>query len=373
MSAHNDHLSTRTVCARLTPAIASAIATVAVHGPKAVEVVATLVNCATRGQDPFPLGRVRYGLWNAIGVDSTSEQVVVCRTAENQIEIHCHGGNAVCQMIANDLKSGGCEIVSAFEFPSDFNGEIACEAAIDLPKARTDRVAAILLDQLNGALADAFARIENRFQKQGPVAVRDEVESLLSWSELGRHLVEPWQVVLAGPPNSGKSSLVNAIAGSERSIVHAEPGTTRDWVEVLTAVDGWPVSFSDTAGVRESSDAIESEGIRRSVERVVKADLVLLIVDATVGWTATHESLRALALGKRTLVVWNKVDLLHGDLQSIPRDAVRTSVCPSASNLAIDELLVAIGTALVPTAPEPQIAIPFRERHMKFLEAFLDQ
>ena len=366
------NLDSNTVCARLTPAIPSAIATISVRGPKAEAIVGELIKFSVQFSEAFPLGRVRYGLWNADLETDAAEQVVVCRVAEQLIEIHCHGGNAVCQMIVEDLQTAGCECVSAAEFPIDFKSECQREAAIDLQRATSDRVAAILLDQFNGALDSAVATIEERFRVHGAAAVREDVLSVLKWSELGQHLIEPWKVVLAGPPNAGKSSLVNAIAGSERSIVHAEPGTTRDWVEVLTAIDGWPVSLSDTAGIRDSVDEIEAEGIRRAVQQVELADLVLFVVDATVGWTATHERLKAIAEPKRSLVVWNKVDLLHGDYQAIPSDVIQTSANGlTAQQPHIESLLKAISTSLVPVDPKPQAAIPFRERHLIRLQQFL--
>lgn len=356
------------VVARLTPAVSSAIATIAVHGPAAIEIVSQLVKCKHSSLDELQLGRVRYGLWNPAGSDDAAEQVVVCRTDVQTVEIHCHGGNAVCQMILDDLVARGCERVAAADFPIEANCEIECEAAADLQRATTDRAAAILLDQLNGALGDAVARVADRFHREGAAAVRAEVESMLRWSELGQHLAEPWQVVLAGPPNAGKSSLVNAIAGTERVIVHAEPGTTRDWVEVLAAIDGWPVAFSDTAGIRETTDAIEREGISRALQRVAAADLVVFVVDATVGWTETHEQLKAAAEGKRTLVVWNKIDLWSGGASLIPTQVVCTSTC---NEFGIDKLLCAISLALVPDVPAANAAVPFRERHLRLLRDFL--
>ncbi len=363
------------VVARLTPAIPAAIATIAVHGPSAVKVVARLVKHNQPLHDAFQIGRIRYGLWNAPNSDSDSdstnsdeaaEQVVVCRTDQETIEIHCHGGNAVCQMILEDLVTAGCKSVTAADFPMEQNCEFKREAAIDLQKAKTDRTAAILLDQLHGALSDAIANIEERLRIHGEVAVRAEVEELLRWSDLGLHLVKPWKVVLAGPPNAGKSSLMNAIVGSARAIVHSEPGTTRDWIETLTAVDGWPIALTDTAGLRASSDAIENEGIRRARERIAEADLVIFVVDATVGWTETHEQLKASTVGKKSMIVWNKIDLSEGLVN--PTDAIITS---ASEGRGIDQLLVAIANMLVPEVPPPSAAVPFRLRHIARLKSEL--
>jgi tRNA modification GTPase len=369
MSTLQDPVTAETVAARLTPAIPSAIATIAVSGPAAVGIVAKLVRHRHSTGNGLELGRVRYGLWNPAD-DEAAEQVVVCRTNKQMVEIHCHGGNAVCQMILNDLVTAGCRSIAATDFPMDTDCEIKREATIDLQKATTARVAAILLDQLHGALSEAMASLDERYRNQGAAAVRSEVEELLRWSDVGLHLVEPWRVVLAGPPNAGKSSLMNAIVGSARAIVHSEPGTTRDWIEALTAIDGWPVVLTDTAGLRDSADLIEGEGIRRARERVEAADLVLFVVDATVGWTETHESLKAAANTKRTLVVWNKVDLRKGMLSppECPPNAITT--CAKEA-LGISELLAALAKTLVPCVPSPSAAVPFRLRHVQQLKLLI--
>ena len=180
------------------------------------------------------------------------------------------------------------------------------------------------------------------------------------------HLVEPWQVVLAGPPNAGKSSLMNAIVGSARAIVHSEPGTTRDWVDALTAIDGWPIALTDTAGLRDSFDSIENEGIRRARLRIAAADLVIFVVDATFGWTDTHTQLRAATNGKRSLTVWNKIDLL--ERMDCPPEAISTS---ANEGRGISELLAAISKKLVPAVPPPLAAVPFRSRHVRQLESLI--
>lgn len=370
MSASQGSTAAETVVTRLTPAIPAAIATIAVHGPRAVEIVHQLVKHKRTTEEAFSLGRVRYGLWNPPKGDEAAEQVVVCRTELQTVEIHCHGGNAVCQMILSDLVRAGCKSVAANEFPTEFDCPYKREAAIDLQSAVTDRTAAILLDQLNGALSEAMRRIRDRSQSEGTDTVRAEVQELLQWSDLGMHLVEPWRVVLAGPPNVGKSSLMNAIVGNARAIVHSEPGTTRDWVEELTAVDGWPIALTDTAGLRESTDAIESEGIRRARQQVAVADLVIFVVDATIGWTDTHEQLRASTLGKKSLTVWNKVDL-NLELASAPT-CPPGAFCTSANDgRGLVELLSAISKSLVPDVPPAGSAIPFRLHHIQELQAIL--
>jgi tRNA modification GTPase len=107
-----------------------------------------------------------------------------------------------------------------------------------------------------------------------------QLDALLRWSEFGRHLTQPWQVVLTGVPNVGKSSLINRLLGYSRSIVYAEPGTTRDVVTAATAFDGWPVELSDTAGLRDAAGEIEAAGVERARRHLATADLAIVFSTA---------------------------------------------------------------------------------------------
>ena len=115
-------------------------------------------------------------------------------------------------------------------------------------------------------------------------AARQQIEALLSHAATGLHLVHPWQVVVAGRPNVGKSSLINAIAGYRRAIVHSTPGTTRDVVSVQTAMDGWPVEISDTAGLRETGDKSSRRASTWPGEDSA-ADLIVLVFDNSLPWS----------------------------------------------------------------------------------------
>ena len=166
------------------------------------------------------------------------------------------------------------------------------------------RTAAILLDQYNGALRKAFERIEASLKSGDAISARQQADALLAHAATGLHLLYPWQVVIAGRPNVGKSSLINAIAGYQRAIVHNLPGTTRDIVAVQTALDGWPVEISDTAGLRRPGDPIEQAGIELANEKIAAADLLVLVFDASLPWTAADQALvdahpSALLVGNR--------------------------------------------------------------------------
>ena len=210
-------------------------------------------------------------------------------------------------MIRQVLVGSGCRPAAWQEWlAAQATDPLAAAAQLALSEARTERTAAILLDQYHGALRRAMEAIRAAIgQRQGPLA-REQIAALLARASLGRHLVPPWQVVVAGRPNVGKSSLINALVGYPRSIVHPTAGTTRDVVTARTAIDGWPVQLADTAGLGAGGDAVERAGIALARRQMAQADLVLLLFDLSVHWTAADDAL--LAAWPEALVVHNKSD-----------------------------------------------------------------
>ncbi|MCE5269073.1 MAG: 50S ribosome-binding GTPase [Planctomycetaceae bacterium] len=224
--------------------------------------------------------------------------------------------------------------------------------------ARTERTAAILLDQFDGALRRAIDDIHRTLARREFLPARQKIDALLSRSSLGQHLVRAWRVVLAGRPNVGKSSLMNALAGHQRSIVHHEPGTTRDAVTLDTAIDGWPVQLCDTAGLRQANDDLESAGIELARQRLAKADLIVLVCDQSVPWSAADQTL--LDQWPGALVVYNKCDLAVGTAATCGINYPPSGLQVSAlRGDGIEPLLEAIARRLVPDSPPPGAAVPF--------------
>jgi tRNA modification GTPase len=157
---------------------------------------------------------------------------------------------------------------------------------------------------------------------------------------------------VAGAPNVGKSSLVNALAGYQRSIVAPTPGTTRDVVTVTLAIDGWPVQFADTAGVRAAGESLEAAGIRLAREAATKADLCLWILDAST------EPIWPEGGGAAVRLVVNKVDLPAAWNLERAEGAVRLS---AQTGEGLPELCAAISRWLVPDVPGSGAAVPFTE------------
>ena len=173
---------------------------------------------------------------------------------------------------------------------------------------------------------------------------------LHGWAGVGRHLTVPWRVVIAGAPNVGKSSLINALAGYQRSIVTEIPGTTRDVVTALIAVDGWPVELADTAGMRKQADDLEQAGMELAQRAAIEADLCLWVLDATC--EPTWPDIRV----DQLRFVVNKIDLPAAWDTSQASGAIRVSARTEEGLL---ELCQAISQALVPESPAPGMAIPF--------------
>lgn len=346
--------------ARLTPAVPSAIATIGVQGIGAEQIVLAHVQLSV---SKLQLKRIYYGLWQ-VGATTdparAAEQVVLCRTADNTVEIHCHGGNAVCTAIERQLIAAGGIPASDLELTQPARSTRAA-AERELLSAQTDRAAAVLLDQVNGAFDDRLQEILTALENQVPRQALDLIDTALAWSSFGRKLSSAWRVVLAGPPNVGKSSLTNAIVGSARCIVHDTPGTTRDWIEVSTAIDGWPVTITDTAGVRRANDEVERQGIEFSEQQILLADVVVLLVDAQTGWTDTHTSLADLAEGRVCLVAWNKSDLPSPVPPRLPATLGPTEIARVSCHgePGITELLSQLSRLLVAEIPPPGTAVPF--------------
>ncbi|MBL8826651.1 MAG: 50S ribosome-binding GTPase [Planctomycetaceae bacterium] len=336
--------------AMLTPPGRGAVATIVVWGDDAVASVERWFHPASGkslGQEP--VRRIVFGRWGS----PPGEQVVVVRTDDTTVEIHGHGGVAAPMAILSDLRAIGIEIVSGHEFQATrISDPIQRAAAEQLAQAPTLRTARILLDQYHGALRRELDEIE-RLRASGDLqAARERCERLLARAEIGAHLTKPWRVVIAGPPNVGKSSLINALLGYERAIVFNQPGTTRDVVAALTSFDGWPIELADTAGLRTSDDPLESAGIALAEQELSQADLIVLVLDITQN--RTEADARLCEQYPDALRVFSKCD------QVTQQPALEQGLATSAvTGSGLPELMHAIVARLVPHPPQPGDAVPF--------------
>lgn len=324
-------------------------------------------------------------------------------TGEDVAELQVHGGRAVVRAVLAALGAiPGCRMAEPGEFArrAFANGKLdlaEIEGLADLIDAETEAQRRQALRQAGGGLSglyeswrksllEARALIEASldFTDEADVsstamvearAVADSVARAmrrhLDDGHRGEILREGFRIVLAGPPNVGKSSLLNALARRDVAIVSAEAGTTRDAIEVHLDLAGLPVIVTDTAGLREAEAAVEREGIRRTLARVQDADLVLWVMDAHSPLATLPQELRAVA--DRVLPVLNKSDLLTaGGPAVLPDDLVAVSALTGAGLDALIARLSAIAAERIAPGEEPAITQARHRRHVADAVAALE-
>ncbi len=404
---------------------------------------------ATRGtRGHLPVGRLAYGhIRDAEG--GVLDEIVLHWAGPDTWEVNCHGGPAAVGAVCDRLASLGLRPVDPDALlVAEGAGPVERSARRLLRSAATPLAARILLDQFtpgvceesddrtrggsgngkrggspypprtkatgsesavgaephrakcpSGALERTVARADEALAAGRAGEAAAAVDTLLeAWRTCGRYLADPPRLVIAGRPNVGKSTLLNRLAGRERAITHAEPGTTRDYVETVAALDGLPVVLVDTAGLRETLERIEREGVARARRQTSGADLVLYLLDAEAGATAeeadalarlaqrggsrypprdepaasesavgaeTHRATRVAAVRghvERVLAVWNKADLAAGTLGAPAALAVS-----ARTGEGLDGLRREVLSRLDYRAPPPRTAVPLTDEQAEGL------
>jgi tRNA modification GTPase len=303
-------------------------------------------------------GDIVYGRWG----EAPAEDVIVLRRSDRLVEVHCHGGSTAVRRIVDDLTAAGAVEESWCDWTKRQEPNAIRHAArTALADALTERAAMILLDQFHGALETALRRIVQCILDSETERAEELIGQLLHREPLGMHLTKPWRVVIAGPPNVGKSSLINAILGYERAIVFDQPGTTRDVVTAMTALDGWPVELADTAGLSSGLDPLDNAGIERAAAQADAADCLLLVFDASQ--PSSEEQQNLIARWPTAIVVHNKCDLVASAQE---RAGQYTS---AKTGEGIESLAQAIVSRLVPNPPQCGEALPFAPEQVQPLQA----
>ena len=321
-------------------------------------------------------------------------------TGEDTLELHCHGSPVVLDQVLKRVLELGAELARPGEFTERafLNGKLdlaQAESVADLINSQTQAAAKFALRSLSGRVSkeidDLSRRIETvRVLVEATIDFSDEPVDDLSVDKLRLHITEISEkirkildrsrpglllsqgatIVIAGPPNAGKSSLLNAFAGSEKAIVSPHAGTTRDLIEAHIDLGGIPVHMVDTAGLRASDDDIEAEGVRRARETIDAADLVLCVLDDSDPASSRFELHLETGRTAKQITVFNKSDL-SGRLTGDTSDGINAAVAVSAKNgTGIKQLTEAIRTALGFQGDDEDLILA-RRRHLNVLEQAL--
>jgi len=341
------NLPSDTIAAIATPLGEGGLAIIRLSGPNALA-IADLVFLPA-GKNPLrpsaaPTHTIHYGKIVSDGRQIDEVLLSVMRaprtfTREHCLEISCHGGVLAAKSVLDAVIRAGARLAEPGEFTrrAFLNGRIdlaQAEAVADLIHSRTELALAAANEQLNGGLSRkinrarddlmlALAHVEAHIdfpdediapETRGQLLARLEaaaefLRQLLSTANEGQILRRGIRAAIIGRPNVGKSSLLNQLLGHDRAIVSPIPGTTRDTVEETANIRGIPVIFIDTAGLREASDVIEVEGIRRSRKELGAAELILHVVDASEPLTEMDQSYLLECASKKRILVRNKIDL----------------------------------------------------------------
>lgn len=355
--------------ALLTPQGRGALAVVGVAGPEAARTVGRLFH--PRGSTPIadrPVGSISFGRWTD---PERGEEIVVTRSGVDVFEVHCHGGLAASEAVMQSLEARGAVRQPWPEWLAAGGGsDIELEARESLARAGGPKAARILARQLGGELQREFDRIAGLRAAGRAAEAETAVARLVAASRVGLRLTRPWRVVVAGCVNAGKSSLVNALAGYARSIVSAEPGTTRDLLETRIVLDGWEIDLIDTAGFREAdftgASPTEQAGIERAHAAAADADLVLRV--SRTGFQPASPSSPALA-PVNELRILSQCDLWPVEA-SRPHDVFCTS---AVTGEGLTALAAAIVRRLVPEEiDDPSLLtgpVPFTPRQVAAVRA----
>jgi len=334
-----------TIAAISTPLGVGGIGIIKISGPQALEIACTLFH------SPYVQGkpashRLYYGEVINPEDGSPVDEVLLSfmakphsYTREDVVEINCHSGFLVLKKILDLVLKAGARLAEPGEFTKRafLNGRIdltQAEAVMDLIEAKSLTALHAASYQLKGFLSQEVNRIKENIvgilshleaqidfpeeeieplskeEVQGSVhATLREVQRLLETYEEGKIYREGISVIIAGKPNAGKSSLLNALIGEKKAIVTPIPGTTRDAIEDMISLKGVPVKIIDTAGLREVSDIVEEEGVRVTRDKVAQADLVILVIDSNQTLDDADIKVKEELEGKRVLIAYNKIDL----------------------------------------------------------------
>ena len=367
-----------TICAIATALGEGGIAIIRVSGDKALDIVSKIFK-AHSGQDIKSMKSytMKYGHIYDVDNEELIDEVIISFmkgpksfTAEDTVEINCHGGVVSTNKVLESVIKAGARLAEPGEFTKRafLNGRIdlsQAEAVMDIIKAKTDLAMKSALMQSTGHLSTQinkqreymlnilalvefavdFTEDDEDVDPSIPIKVAESLEKsigemnvLLRGADEGKLIREGLSLAIVGKPNVGKSSLLNALLREKRAIVTDIAGTTRDVIEEYINLDGIPVKVIDTAGIRETEDIVEKIGVERSKEKLEEADLVLLVLDTSRELDQEDKDIIESVKDKKCILILNKIDLewkIEEDILGSFENVIKIS---AKEEIGLDEL-----------------------------------
>ena len=294
-----------------------AIATIQICGGSANNIVEKIFKRTGNKSVDFEVGKIFVG--TIIDGNQTIDEVTIGCEAEDIFAINCHGNPLIVERIMQLLQQQGAKLITAEQMLCKTLTEsntIALEAKLTLPKVKTIEGTRIILNQIDSGLTATLKKwIQSPLNK-----INDEATKIIEASEIAKLIIFGCRIVLAGPPNTGKSTLLNRLSGKQKAIVTNIKGTTRDWVSAECRIGKLSVELIDTAGLNEKLfDDVDKAAQQKAIELIDQADLILLVLDNSEPIEQLTEGLIKSLAGKKVLTVLNKSDLhAQFDISKLP-------------------------------------------------------
>ena len=394
-----------TICAIATPIGEGGIAIIRVSGENALEIVSKVFR-AKSGTDIKEMKSYNMKYGHIYDGDDLIDEVIISYmkgprsfTAEDVVEINCHGGVVSTNKVLESIIKAGARIAEPGEFTKRafLNVRIdlsQAEAVMDLIRAKTDLSMKSALMQSSGYLsrhinklreymlnvmalvefAVDFTEDDEEIDPSIPKNVEkslksgiEEMKVLLKGADAGKIIREGLSLAIVGKPNVGKSSLLNALLREKRAIVTDIAGTTRDIIEEYINLDGVPVKIIDTAGIRETEDVVEKIGVERSREKLEEADLILLVMDSSREISDEDKEIIEQVKGKKTVLILNKIDLEQKLDEKYIKDFENIIRISAKEEIGLDELKQNIKDLFFSGSIETESLIISNSRHKQAL------
>jgi len=355
-----------------------AIATVQVFGDAAQGVLAEIFKPAGSRSAEFKTGKILLGM--IVDGERNIDQVTIGCEGPQNFAIHCHGNPLIVEMIMELLGGRGADLISAEELlrriltAQESLNAIAIEAKLAQLNAKTLAGTKIIVNQIDAGLADKASQWLQDAQTISLEQIAAEARQILKNSRPAKLIIAGCTIVLAGPPNTGKSTLLNYLAGRQKAIVTDIEGTTRDWVSAQCQIGPLCVTLIDTAGLDEqlaaaTGNTVEKTAQERTSQILAGAELILLVLDNSRNTGQVDKTLLEHITGKRVLTVLNKSDLpAKFNIVQLPENLTNAVQISAKSGAGIETLKERILQLTGTDDFDPKVGVAFTPRQQDLLK-----